>query len=268
MTQPCIFVTGIWKSGNHLAYAALNELGIAGPFNGLSGHLLFGRHAWAKRLLRAPRGAGDAVQVGLETDARVSARYVARSVRRLSGRILGGHAAFSPALDAVLRDTGAVRVCIRRDPRDILVSFADWIGSRPDFYLHPAFVHLSRNDRIARLLDGTDDAAPPINAFTTVLDRAAGWLDASGVLQIRFEDLVGQSGGGDRAAQRAALAALHAHVGAPRPLAAIDADRIYGGTLTFNKGRSQRWREIDDAALLARIETRLAPHLDRWGYAP
>ncbi len=69
MTTPCIFVTGVWKSGNHLAYSALNEMGVEGPFNGISGHLLFGRHAWLKRLLRCPRSQGDTLQVGLETDA-------------------------------------------------------------------------------------------------------------------------------------------------------------------------------------------------------
>ncbi|KFE33432.1 hypothetical protein [Thioclava atlantica] len=45
-------MTGIWKSGNHLVYSALNELGIEGPFNGIAAHLLFGRGKTAKRLLR------------------------------------------------------------------------------------------------------------------------------------------------------------------------------------------------------------------------
>lgn len=265
MTAPCIFVTGIWKSGNHLAYSALNELGIPGPFNGISGHLLFGRHAWLKRLIR---GGGDTVQVGLETDVWVNRRYIAGQARRLSGRILGGHAAHTPVLEETLRGAGARMICIRRDPRDILVSFADWIGSRPDFYLHADFAGLSRDDRIAKLLRGGQGSGYRLTPFPQVLERAEGWLTAPDVLQISFEGLIGADGGGDRAAQEAMVARLHAHVRAPKPLAEVEPDNIYGGTLTFNKGRSQRWREVENADLVAEIDTALAPYLDLWGYKP
>lgn len=266
-SSPCIFVTGIWKSGNHLAYSALNELGIEGPFNGISGHLLHGRHAWAKRLIRSPRGAADAVQVGLETDVEVSGRYIARQAKRLAGKILGGHAAHSPALETTLREAGARMICIRRDPRDILVSFADWIGSRPDFYLHKDFAGLSRDARIEKLLRGGAGSGYELTPFPQVLERAEGWLTAPDVLQISFEGLIGADGGGDRAAQEAMVARLHAHARAPKPLAEVDIDNIYGGTLTFNKGRSQRWRELENTALVAEIEATLTPYLERWGYS-
>ncbi len=267
MTPPCIFVTGIWKSGNHLAYSALNEMGIEGPFNGISGHLLFGRHAWLKRLLRGPRGQADAIQVGLETDARVSRRYLVGAVQKLSGRILGGHAAYSPELYDVLHAQNARMICIRRDPRDILVSFADWIGGRPDFYLHHDFAALSRDDRIALLLRGGACRGYELSPFTTVLQRAEGWLRAENVLQISFEELIGGSGGGSSCDQGRMLEAIHAHVAAPKPFSDVQADNVYGGSLTFNKGRSQRWRELENTALVAEIEDKLGPHLPIWGYA-
>ncbi len=262
----CIFVTGVWKSGNHLVYSALNQMGVDGPFNGIAAHLLFGRHAWAKRILRRPRGRGDALQVGLEVEARISRRWVSVQARRLSGRILGGHAAHDPGLERVLRDTGARMICIRRDPRDILVSFADWIGGRADFYMHSDFAPLPREDRVRLLLRGGPTSAGPLLPFHDILARGAGWLNVPGMLQVTFEDLLGPAGGGDARAQRATLAAIHAHVGAPVPLAQLDAAAIYGGSLTFNKGRSQRWRELDDSTLVQEIETTLGPHLDRWGY--
>lgn len=265
--SPCIFVTGIWKSGNHLAYSALNELGIEGPFNGISGHLLHGRHAWAKRLIRSPRGTADAVQVGLETNVEVSRRYIARQTKRLSGKILGGHAAHTQKLEQTLRDAGARMICIRRDPRDILVSFADWIGSRPDFYLHNDFVGLSRDARIEKLLHGGTGSGYDLTPFTQVLEHAEGWLSAPEVLQISFEELIGVDGGGNRTAQETMVAKLHSHVSAPKPLSEVNINNIYGGTLTFNKGRSQRWRELENNSLVTEIETTFGPYLKRWGYA-
>lgn len=263
---PCIFVTGIWKSGNHLVYSALNELGIEGPFNGISAHLLFGKHQWLKRILRRPRGQADAVQVGLETDALVSGKYIAGSAEKLAGKIMGGHAAHTPELEGVLRAAGARMICIRRDPRDILVSFADWIGSRPDFYMHKDFAGLSRDDRIARLLRGGPGTGYTLYPFTTVLDRAYGWRTAPDVLQVSFEELIGAQGGGDAAAQQGMVDALHAHTRPVKPLSEVKLENIYGGTLTFNKGRSKRSKELDNAELVAEINETLAPHLARWGY--
>lgn len=264
----CIFVTGIWKSGNHLVYSALNELGIAGPFNGISAHLLFGCHARAKRLIRGAWIARDAVQVGLETDAPVSRRYIAREARRLSGQILGGHAAYSPELETVLREAGARMICIRRDPRDILVSFADWIGSRPDFYLYRDFADLSRDERILRILRGGPVADYVLNPFPEVLRRAVGWLDARDVLQVSFEALIGAEGGGDRKAQEEVVAELNAHSGTPKPMAEVRLEKIYGGTPTFNKGRARRWQELENPELVRELEETLGPHLSKWSYAP
>ncbi len=264
--NPCIFVTGIWKSGNHLAYAALNELGVTGPFNGISAHLIFGRHQWLKRLLRQPRGQSPAIQVGLETDAFVSRRYITGAARKLSGRILGGHAAHTPELEAALNETGARMICIRRDPRDILVSFADWIGSRPDFYMHRDFAPLSRDERILRLLRGGEGTGYHLNPFSEVLTRGEGWLHAPDVLQISFEELIGTRGGGDSSAQENTVRGLHAHVQPPKPLEQVELDKIYGGTLTFNKGRKKRRKDIEDPDILAEIEDTLAPHVKRWGY--
>ena len=264
---PCVFVTGIWKSGNHLAYSALNELGVAGPANGISGHVLYGKYWLAKRLLRRPWRRGDGVQVGLETDALVGGRYIARETRKMRGQIMGGHAAHSAQIEAVMRDEGVRMICIRRDPRDILVSFADWIEGRPDYFLHQVFEGLSREQKVARLLKGGRGRGFVLHPFVEVLRRAEGWLTAPDVLQISFEGLVGAHGGGDAGTQEDVIAALHAHVEAPKPMEEVRAENIYGGTRTFNKGRSQRWRELQDSALVEEINAQVGPELEKWGYA-
>lgn len=263
-----IFVNGIWKSGNHLVYSALNELGIAGPFNGFAAHLIFGRYQGVKRLLRGALPGTAGIDVGLESEARIRPSYLRRSLRRLSGNIVGGHAAYSDALLRLLRDENARIIVILRDPRDVLVSFADWIGTRPDFYLHAAFAQLGREASIRLLLRGRKNLSGGyrLKPFSEVLDRAEGWLDAPGVLQVRFEDLIGARGGGSEARQAQALKSIHALVGSTKPLQLVDPDAIYGGSLTFNKGRTARWRELDDPALIEDITHTLGPRLARWGY--
>lgn len=264
MKTPCVFVTGIWKSGNHLVYSALNELGIEGPFNGIAAHLIYGRFSMAKRLLR---GSAQGIDIGLETEVRIRPSYIQYTVRKLRGRILGGHAAYSPELVALMRSEGARMIVIRRDPRDMLISFADWIEGRPDNYLYAEFGSLSREHRVAKLLHG--DRARRIRPFTEVLARSEGWLSEAGdVLVINFEDLVGPKGGGTIRRQATALRQLCDHLGRAMPGDPEWIDRIYGNSLTFNQGQVQRWRELQSPELKAEIADLLAEPMRRWGYAP
>ena len=260
----CIFVTGIWKSGNHLVYTALNKLGIEGPFNGIAAHLIYGRFRMAKRLFR---GSAQGIDIGLETEVRIRPCYIQYTVRKLHGRILGGHAAYSPELVALMRSEGARMIVIRRDPRDMLISFADWIERRPDNYLYAEFGSLSREHRVAKLLHG--DRARRIRPFTEVLARSEGWLtEAADVLVMNFEDLVGPKGGGTIERQATALGELCDHLGRAMPHGPEWLDGIYGNSLTFNKGQVQRWRELQSSDLKSEIVEILAEPMRRWGYGP
>lgn len=264
--RPPVFVNGVWKSGNHLVYSALNQSGIEGPYIGFAAHLVFGRFRLAKRVMRGTFSKTRGINIGLEADANIRPVFLKRNLRRLRGRIVGGHAAFSPDLYELLESESARVIVIRRDPRDILVSFADWIGGRADYFLHKQFSSLDRDARIALLLRGGESAGYCLNPFTEVLRRAEGWLTAPGALQISFEDLIGAKGGGDHATQVNIVAEMHKHVRAPKAFEDIDLGKIYGGSLTFNKGRKSRWRELQSAELIDEINDKIGPHLATWGY--
>lgn len=267
--KPPIFVTGVWKSGNHLIYSALNQLGVEGPFNGFAAHLVFGRWKAAKRVLRGAWPGVEAIDIGLETEARVRTAYLRHELRRLRGKIIGGHAAYSDALFVLLAQENARIIVIRRDPRDILVSFADWIGGRPDYFLHRDFADLSREARIERLLRGGAGNGYRLRPFAETLALAQPWLTAGdAVLCIAFEDIIGPNGGGSRDKQEQALAAIRTHLKLPVPDNPDWIDRVYGSSLTFNKGRVQRWRELASGDLCDEINERLRSQLDLWGYAP
>lgn len=175
----CVFVTGVWKSGNHLIYSALNQLGVEGPLNGFAAHLLFGQSKVSKRMLRGALPTGAAVDVGLETEV----------------------------------------------------------------FIRPGY------------------------PFDQVLTRAEGCLTAPTVLQVPFEDLVGPNGAGSPARQKMTLAALCDNLNLTSPAGPAWAERIYGRSLTSNKGWINRWREPESRDLRDEIEERLATHLVTWCYA-
>jgi len=129
-----IFVNGIWKSGNHLVYSALNTMGVAGPFNGIAAHLTRGSHPIIKRLVRGKWPGQSGIDVGLETKTGIRPGYIRQTLRRLEGRIVGGHAAYSPELFALLQAENARIIAIRRDPRDIFLSQTGSVRGRIFFY--------------------------------------------------------------------------------------------------------------------------------------
>lgn len=262
-----IFVNGIWKSGNHLVYSALNELGIKGPYNGFAAHLLFGRGKLAKRLTRGALPGSGGIDVGLETEAVIRPGYLQHSLRRFSGSIVGGHAAYSDEFLRLLRGESARIIAIRRDPRDILVSFADWIESRPDYFLSKDFRGLTREARVEKLLRGGYGSGYKLRPFTKVLQLAQPWIEANHcALVVSFEDLVGPKGGGSRERQHRTLARMCEHLGLSMQIDQCLIDRVYGGTLTFNQGRSERWLELNSSDLRSEIDENLREHLRLWGY--
>ncbi len=90
-------------------------------------------------------------------------------------------------------------IVIRRDPRDILVSFADWIDGRPDYFMHPDFAGLTREQKVARLIRGGAGKRLRLRPGGGNLARAEGWLTAGRRPtvheKVSFEDLIGPRGG-------------------------------------------------------------------------
>lgn len=158
-------------------------------------------------------------------------------------------------------------MCVSRDPHDILISFADWIGERADFYMQAHYEHLSRESRVVFLLHGGTTSAGPLLPISEILARDVGWLRSPGLLQVSFTDLIGDAGGHCDALSTSTMAELHAHVATLKPLECIDTVAIYGGSVTFNKGRSQRGRKSESVDLVDEIAEVLSPHLATWGYA-
>lgn len=265
--MPTVFANGIWKSGNNLLMRVLDLWGIRDLGLGLATSLLVGRHYWMRRVIRGPRFAADPVPVGLDMGVNVGARWLRHRLRRAGGRYFTGHAAFSDRLLQILRAEGVRPIQIVRDPRDIAVSYAHWIVSRPDFYAHPRLAELTTQERIQAIIRGWRDRRLHFESLATVLDRSYGWITRpDDVLVVRFEDLVGSRGGGDATAQNEALRAVASWCGLDPTRIPDVAEHAFGQSKTFRKGEIGGWRsEFSDetAELFERV---VGPRLAHWGY--
>src|SRR5262245_14791558 len=193
-----------------------------------------------------PPGVGRPVPIGQGID--VSSWWIERLALAMpEPSSLLGHASWSQELAVLLADVGLRTICIVRDPRDVVVSYAHFVVKigkdkntrRPG---HKARMALPDHEaRLRVMIEGNEGTASVPARFRAFLP----WRAQAGVLVLRFEDLVGAPGGGDDAAQRREVLRVAQFLGLTLPdddLAQI-CRSVWGGTPTFRKGQIGQWRE-------------------------
>jgi hypothetical protein len=180
------------------------------------------------------------------------------------GQVLLAHLPFDPSSPELLEREGVKALFVVRDPRDIVVSLAHYIGARGDHPLHSAYAGRDVRARIELAILGDSEARPPAPSIESLLAGFAGWLE-SGALVVRFEDLVGERGGGDAGAQARTVDAVYAHLGlesSPELAARTFSDL----SPTFRKGSIGQWREHFDPELEALLEREAGRWMEVYGY--
>lgn len=93
---------------------------------------------------------------------------------------------------------------IYRDPRDIVVSHANWVTKEPRIFLNKYYVGYlkSFSQRIQASIEGVSIGDQAFNNVSNPsvgkdFERWEGWVTDPGVTAVKFEDLVGTRGGGD-----------------------------------------------------------------------
>jgi hypothetical protein len=155
-----------------------------------------------------------------------------------------------------------------RDPRAQIVSMVRFLASSEMVSRHPfAQVYrpilqgLGSMDRM--LSFAISDAAFP---FREVYRQNRWMLFHPNVLKLRFEDLVGEEGGGSRESQREAVEnwARFLAVGVPPETLT---ENLFGATKTFRKGTVDSWRDVFKPHHLKQFEREFGDVLEDYGYA-
>lgn len=128
------------------------------------------------------------------------------------------HLMYSPEILDILNEHHCNRLFIYRDPRDLAVSHARWVTKEKRIFLHdiyqqqPSFEHQLMNSIVGVPVGtpfGSNLSQPNI---AQDFSRWHGWLANSGTLAIKFEDLVGERGGGSEAKRLAVISQIMEHL--------------------------------------------------------
>lgn len=194
-----------------------------------------------------------------------------RTVR--SGQYTTAHFPFHHIVVSLFRDLEFRSVLILRDPRDVAISHTRYVTNDPRHFLYERYQDLYRSDeeRLMATITGfaADEHSQGQESVGERLAKYIGWIGQPSIHVCRFEDLVGERGGGTRGRQREAVTTISKYV--DRPLADDQLDRVCkkvwsSRTATFRKGRIGDWREHFSAEHRAAFKESAARGLVDLGY--
>ncbi|WIV49743.1 sulfotransferase domain-containing protein [Marivivens sp. LCG002] len=116
--------------------------------------------------------------------------------------IVRSHLFCDPIINDILDRNGAVKFFIYRDLRDVAVSHARWVLNEPRIFLHKIYKSFENfDDCLMASIRGLPLGNPTFNNSSQPnigedFKRWRGWLDQTDTYSVKFEDLVGERGGG------------------------------------------------------------------------
>lgn len=148
------------------------------------------------------------------------------------------HIHFSEASAQNLEKNNFKGIFIYRDPRDKIVSAAYWILKHP--HLIKAYGYsLNKKPTVQELITKL------IPTTKVEYNQYKGWLKVPFFYSFKFEDLVGQKGGGDDAKQREVIFKICKHLEINPEVELIDncLKNFYGKSYSFREGKIGGWKK-------------------------
>jgi hypothetical protein len=268
---PRVFLNSVPKAGAHLAEKAMTLLGVPRGARSIGSLTLYSSPRLPKSVERRPLLTSDLLVVGIEMATPIRASWIRRRLAKVEpGHYIRGHVRHSEYFAHLLEEGGFRLLHVVRDPRDVAVSHAHYMMDRTKHPLHAHYRDLGEwSARLAfSIAGGPVEGVGHLDSLAARYASMESWNEHPGALTLRFEDLVGEAGGGAAEDQETALAELMRFLEQepdPARIAALR-DGLFGGTSTFRKGRVGGWREAFDDENLALFE-RVAGHLVTGGPA-
>ena len=165
------------------------------------------------------------------------------------GQYLTAHMQENNKIFEIMRENNILGLMMIRDPRQIIISHYKYVTYiDTNHRTHKAFINMKNDtERLNAVINGVDDIVAPIDE---VLNRFHGWVNNQNTFIVRFEDLIGEKGGGTRMAQRGLLIDIAKHLNLS--INEHDLERIAAHTFstkspTFRSGKLDGWKnELND----------------------
>jgi len=238
-----VFITSLPKAGTHLLKKSVIELAK------LRDRSLFldNRLGFVKENLA--EDPNDSIEVGVDDPRFIKKNIIISHLRSIRNyNLITGHVPYSKPLEEILSELGYICFAIVRDPRDVVISHVNFILKTKDHYLHKYYNNLGGFNKC--LMTSICGFSNPVEGLrlrniAERFSRVAIWQKSAICHFVRFEDLVGERGGGDADIQQKEIVDIASHLGVTKSQRTIKhvSAKIFGGTYTFRKGIIGGWQE-------------------------
>ncbi len=251
-----ICVNSIPKGGTHLVTSVLNKI----PDIIFSGYHLSEEDVFTQY---------PAIPGGSTIDT--SVKKVLSRCRK--GQYLTMHSPFDSRVSAQLKSFGFGKIFLLRDPRDILVSYVNYVLREKRHFHHDYFNKIGDFDKLLGLtingFHSNEDVELGLPSVKQMLERYSGWLDDPEIVVLRFENLIGEKGGGTLEAQFLEVEKILKVAGigvSPKMVESISGKTYSENSVTFSKGSIRQWEKSFNASNRKRFEETASDEMHRLGY--
>jgi len=189
-----------------------------------------------------------------------SSQRITRRLRRLrKGQFINAHLPANETTLGLVDELGIKTLFLIRDPRDVVISHYKYVNEIDTTHYSHDFI-ASLPDDNARLKAVITGETGVIESAADVWQQYSGWLTDPNTLVIKFEDLIGNQGGGSQELQYGVIDAIAMHL--KIKISSSDIEYIAGNVFsknasTFRKGQIGNWKDIftDEHVELFKEET-------------
>ena len=259
-----LLINSLPKSGTHLLAKAVELFGYKEYFTSegyVEGTPIFFSYKHVKNSLKnaSVKKKGVKISIGALTPFFIDSAILHHWLNIIpANRYTWGHIPYTPTLAPIIKELNYSHFFIIRDPRAVVASQIPFILSAGEkmpgrHFLEDDFKDMSPADRLNFFLEGGDakKAGVKIKSFQEVYRSMLLWKDDPNCLFIRFEELIGEKGGGTREQQNKIMKRISLHIGVPvEKNTFIKSDKIYDtDSRTFVSGRIDGWKTSMDKEL-------------------
>ena len=241
-----IIANSLPKAGTHLLVRFLQLAGYEYVRKGLTGALIRStQRNPIKRYLtsrkRCTSNDSGCYQIDLDNlGNRIKKKYLDSFINSIpENSFIPAHLPYSEELDCYLSAQRLKVIYIIRDPRDVLLSYYNHQHRDPRYPFHDVFRTLPFEQCYQYILRGMKKGNITLASIKSRVENSIGWFTSDNVIGIRFEDLVGEKGGGTRANQINAIQKIlsYLEIGSTNSGVERIADHLfYSKARTFFKG--------------------------------
>lgn len=246
-----IIANSLPKSGTHLLIRVLHLLGYK------EGQVLMGsiarvdstRNPFNKlKILSRCRANGLSVDMD-DLSLKVDSKWLERVfAKQLGFRYYPAHLPYTCEMEELLVQQNVKIFTIIRDPRDVAISYANYMIKDKKQYLHDFFKKLpDTKTRIKYVLSGYSLGKYTLVPLRDRISRTMGWHSSDFGCSLKFENLVGTQGGGQEMLQRHELAKILNYLDIQ--IDDLDFEALAGNIFhkkskTFHSGQVNQWSDI------------------------